>query len=154
VSDRHRFSGEVYRVGMNYCIDVPVEMGAGFAVPGARYVNVEGEAAGVRFRTRLTPRGDGAYRLFLNGEVRAAAAVGTGDRVDVTIWRDETQRDTALPGDLALALDTADGAREAFEAMTEAQRTGMLTFLDRARSDATRERYLERIVEEVRKRLA
>jgi len=139
---------------MNYGIDVPAAVGDSLAVPGERYVNVEGEAAGEHFRTRLTPRGGGAYRLFLNGNVRAAAGVGIGDGVDVAIWRDEAPRDAALPDDLARALDASDGGREAFEAMTEAQRTGMLAFLERARSDATRQRYLARIVEEVRARRA
>ena len=136
---------------MNYCVDVPAEesraLGAGTHPP------VAGEVTGVGFRTRLTPRGGGAYRLFLNGEVRSAAAVGVGDVVEVEVWPDDAPRDPALPADLAGALEAIPGGLEAFAALTEAQRAGMVAFIERARTARTRERYVQRVVGEVRRRL-
>jgi hypothetical protein len=153
VSEQDRVAGEVYRVGMNYCVDVPLEVGRALAARGERYVSVEGELAGSRFRTRLTPRGGGAFRLFLNGEVRGAAGVGLGDRVEVTLRRDKASGDAPLPDDLAAALDDLDGGRAAFESMTAAQRSGMIAFVERARSPETRGRYIARVVDNVRERL-
>ena len=146
-----RFSAAIYRLGTNYCVNVPAE--ASRALGTGTHPPVAGEVAGVAFRTRLTPRGGGAYRLFLNGEVRAAAGAGLGDVVEVQLWPDEASRDPALPADLASALDAIPGGREAFEALTEAQREGMVAFLDRARTAETRERYVARVVEEVRRRV-
>ena len=146
-----RFSAAIYRVGMNYCVDVPAE--ASRALGAGTHPPVAGEAAGVAFRTRLTPRGGGAYRLFLNGEVRAAAGAGLGDVVEVQLWPDEAPREPSLPADLASALDAIPGGLEAFESLTEAQREGMVAFLERARTAETRERYVARVVEEVRRRL-
>ena len=148
---RQRFSAAIYRVGMNYCVDVPAE--AGRALGAGTHPPVAGEVAGVGFRTRLTPRGGGAYRLFLNGAVRAVAAAGVGDVVEVELWPDAAPRDPVLPADLASALDALPGALEAFESLTEAQRTGMVAFLERARTARTRARYVQRVVEEVRRRL-
>ncbi len=146
-----RFSAAIYRVGMNYCVDVPA--GASSALGAGTHPPVAGEVAGVGFRTRLTPRGGGAYRLFLNGAVRAAAAAGVGDVVEVEVWPDAAPRDPALPADLASALDAIPGALEAFESLTEAQRTGMVAFLERARTAETRARYVQRVVEEARRQL-
>ena len=146
-----RFSAAIYRLGTNYCVDVPAE--ASRALGAGTHPRVAGEVAGVGFRTRLTPRGGGAYRLFLNGEIRAAAAAGVGDVVEVELWPDEAPRDRSLPADLASALEAVPGSREAFKALTEAQREGMVAFLERARTARTRARYVARVVEEVRRRV-
>lgn len=151
MSERQRFSGTIYKVGMNYAVDVPAE--ASRALGGERHVNVAGEVAGTPFRSRLTPRGEGAYRLFLNGEVRSAAGVASGDPIEVEIWRDDASREVELPVDLANALEEVPGGLQTFEEMTEAQRTGMLAFVERARTAETRARYVQRVVDEVRKRV-
>ena len=148
---RRHFSAPIYKVGMNYCVDVPAE--ASRALGGETHVTVAGKAAEVAFRTRLTPRGGRAYRLFLNGEVRAAAGAGVGDFVAVELWRDEASRELELPDDLASALEELPGGLGAFEAMTEAQRVGMIEFVGRAHTVATRAKYIERVVGEVRKRV-
>ena len=135
---------------MNYCVDVPAE--ASHALGAGTHPPVAGEVAGVGFRTRLTPRGGGAYRLFLNGEVRAAAGAGVGDVVEVEVWPDAAPRDPALPADFVSTLEAVPGGLEAFEALTEAQRAGMVAFLERARTPETRARYVARAVEEVRRR--
>ena len=140
---------------MNYCVDVPA--GASEALAGdppERYVRVEGAADGQPFRTRLTLRGGGAYRLFLDGAVRAAAGIEVGDEVAIEVTRAETPPEPPLPDDLREALDAIDGGAEAFAALTEAQRTGMLAFVERARTASTRARYVERVVQEMRKRVA
>ena len=152
MSERQRFRAAIYRVGMNYCVDVPATVGV--SIGGETYVNVAGEVAGTSFRSRLTPRGGGAYRLFLNGEVRSAAGVGVGDVVEVELWRDLASRGVAqLPHDLVAAVAQIDGAEQAFEEMTEARRAGMVAFLEGARTPVTRAKYLRRVVDEARGRI-
>ena len=146
-----RFSAAIYRLGTNYCVDVPAE--ASRALGAGKHPPVAGEVAGVAFRTRLTPLGGGAFRLFLNGEVRAASGAGLGNVVEVQLWPDAAPRDPSLPADLASALDALPGGLEAFESLTEAQREGMVAFLERARTAETRARYVGRVVGEVQRRL-
>ena len=139
---------------MNYSVDVPADVSRALAGdPPERYVRVEGAADGHPFRTRLTPRGGGAYRLFLDGDVRAAAAIDVGDEVAVEVARADAPPEPPLPDDLRAALSAVDGGVEAFTRLTEAQRTGMLAFVERARTASTRARYVERVVEEVRRRM-
>ena len=139
---------------MNYCVDVPIDASRTLAGdPPERYVRVEGLANGRPFRTRLTPRGGATFRLFLDGAVRAAAGVGVGDVVDITVWRHEAPREPEMPADLASALAALPGASEAFVALTRAQREGMTAFIERARTAETRARYVQRVLREVRLRL-
>ncbi len=147
-----RFSAAIYRLGTNYCVGGYVD--ASRALGAGTHPRVAGEVAGIAFRTRLTPRGGGAHRLFLNSAVRAAAGAGLGDVVEVEIWpEDAPARDLALPADLASALDALPGGLETFESLTAVQRAGMVAFIERARTAETRARYVGRVVEEVRRRL-
>lgn len=149
-----RFTATLRKLAMNYCVDVPAEASRALGGdPPERYVRVEGAANGHPFATRLTPRGGGAYRLFLDGAVRAAAGIAVGDEVPIEVARAEAPPEPPLPDDLLEALSTLDGGAEAFAALTEAQRTGMIAFVERARTASTRAGYVERVVEEVRRRL-
>ena len=152
--DPQRFTAPLRKLAMNYCIDVPLDASRALASdPPERYVRVEGTANGHPFATRLTPRGGGAYRLFLDGDVRAAAGIDIGDEVAIEVSRAAAPPDPPLRDDLRDALSALDGGVEAFNALTEAQRTGMLAFVERARTAGTRARYVERVVAEVRRRL-
>jgi hypothetical protein len=146
-----RFTATLYRLAMNYCVDVPLEASRALGgEPPETHVRVAGTVDGEPFRTRLTPRGGGAYRLFLDGAVRAAAGIGAGDDVTIEVARDEAPREPALPEDLRAALAALDGGLEAFAALTEAQRAGMVAFLDRAKTPPTRAKYVARVLDEVR----
>ena len=148
-----RFTATLRTLAMNYCVDVPAAASRALAGdPPERYVRVEGAANGHPFTTRLTPRGGGAYRVFLDGSVRAAAGIGVGDEVAIEVVRAAGPPEPPLPDDLREALSGLDGGVEAFAALTEAQRTGMLAFVERARTASTRARYVERVVDEVRRR--
>ena len=151
----HRFTATLRRFAMNYCVDVPLDASRALAgSPPERYVSVEGLASGRPFRTRLTPRGGGAFRLFLGGAVRAAAGLSEGDVVEMEVRRREAPEGPAVPADLGGALAALPGGREGFAQLTRAQREGMIAFIERARSEETRARYVERVVGEVRLRLA
>ena len=105
-----RFTATLRTLAMNYCVDVPAEASCALAGdPPERYVRVEGTANGQPFRTRLTPRG-GAYRLFLDGDVRAAAGIGVGDEVTIEVARADAPPEPPLPGDLREALSASTAA--------------------------------------------
>ena len=153
--DPQRFTAPLRKLAMNYCVDVPLDASRALAGdPPERYVRVEGAANGHPFATRLTPRGGGAYRLFLDGRVRAAAGIDVGDEVTIKVARAAAPPEPPLPDDLRDALSALGGGVEAFAALSEAQRTGMVAFVERARTAGTRARYVERVVEEVRRRVS
>lgn len=87
---RQHFTATLRKLAMNYCVDVPAEASRALAGdPPERYVPVEGAANGHPFSTRLTPRGGGAYRMFLDGAVRASAGIAIGDEVAIEVERAE-----------------------------------------------------------------
>ena len=147
-----RFAATIYRVGPNYCVDVP--LAASRALAAGKTFRVAGELFGRAFVTTLVPRGGGAHRLFLNGDVRAAAGVSLGDHVEVEIAPAPPEPEPALPPDLRAALAAVDGGLAAWDALPPAARRGMPVWVAAAKSPETRAKRIARVVDNVRERLA
>jgi uncharacterized protein YdeI (YjbR/CyaY-like superfamily) len=96
----------------------------------------------------LVPRGEGCYRVALNGAVRkAAGAVDAGDEVLMTIRQGAPHRIPPVPADLAAALAGRPGGRLAFESWPPGRRRQILLWLDGVKSAEARARRIVRIVE-------
>jgi hypothetical protein len=154
VSDAHlhRFSATIYRVGILRCVDLPAGVAATFAEWDNAPVRVRvgrGEA-----RTRLVPRGEGGLRCFLDGALRKAAGVDSGDRVDVEITLDESADREPFPDDLMAVAEQLEGGIETLLTLPPGLRGQILKFLDGARSDATRRKRLARCRELLIERIA
>ncbi len=145
------FTPAIYRVGANYCVDAPPRVSRAFETRG--YISVVGTANGFEFRTTLVPRGGGLHRLFLNGDVRAAAGVGEGDRVTVRLTLDAERGEVPVAEDVSAALRALPGATDLFRSFTRRQRTSMIEFIENAKGAETRSRRIERLIEHVRQRL-
>jgi hypothetical protein len=143
--DALRFEARIGRLGMNYCVDVPLRVSR--SLGGAQYIQVIGEAAGRPFQTTLVPRGRGGHRLFLDSAVRGPAGVSEGDRVLVDVALDPEPM-PSVPNELAEALERIDGGPAAFAALPPGMRRSVLRWLEAARRPETRERRIERIVDE------
>lgn len=143
--EAHRFSASIYKVGINRCVDVPKRIGD--ALGGRRYVPVVVSIAGHSVRTTLVPGGGGRFRAFLNGTIRKAAGVDTGDRVKITLRLDSRAGERRLPADVAQALRATRGARAAFESATPGLRRALLKYVTEAKKPETRKRRLERGIE-------
>ena len=61
-----QFTARVYRIGIDYCVDVPGAVSE--ALGGETHIPVAGNAGGAPLRTTLVPRGGGLHRLFLDGD--------------------------------------------------------------------------------------
>jgi hypothetical protein len=145
-----QFTARIYKLAMNYCVDVPAEVSR--ALSPDYHVPVAVTAGGHTVATRLVPRGGGRHRLFLDATLREAAGAGRGDEVTVTLVLTTRSREPPVPDDLRAALGDVEGAAEAFAGLTSAQRTGMLRWLAEARRPETRARRIERLATEMHDR--
>jgi hypothetical protein len=128
-----------------YCVDVPAAVSR--ALGRARVPVVVRVAKGPPFRATLQPSGGGRHRLFLNGEVRAAAGVKLGDRFKVEVRVDREPREVLIPPDLAEALRDA-GVLAAWESFPPGKREHILKWIEEAVHETTREKRVARAVEE------
>lgn len=129
-------------------IDVPQRVSRAFA-PWAKagHVRVDATLDGVAVQTSLTPRGGGQHMILLSAALRREAGVAPGKTLAVTVTPRVTDA-VLVPDDLAAAL-AAEGARDAFEAMSSSHRWELVRYVLGARTDATRARYVSRAVDHV-----
>ena len=144
------FEGELYELASNYphimnvAMDVPASVSRAF---GRRsHVPVVGTADGVTLTATLVPVGEGRHRLFLDGQVRSAIGKGPGDRVEIHVRLDTSDRMPELPADLEEALQAHD-ALAAWEALRPSRRKESLVVLADAKRAATRQKRITRIVQ-------
>lgn len=148
--DFHVFSARIYKVWMVRSVDVPADISKRLGPENA--VPVMGTVEGVPLRSTLVPRGNGAYRLAIHGEIRKKLRVDAGAVVEVAIRRDEESREPKLPPVLVLALRNSPKARQKFRAMTTALRRQIVRYLVAVKSQATLERRVLKFVARLEKR--
>jgi hypothetical protein len=100
----------------------------------------------VEYAGSTMPTGEGGFCLGLTKAIRAEAGVDIGDHVHVVLERDTAERTVEIPGDLALALETA-GQTKAFHALPFTQRKEYARWVTDAKKPETRDRRVAKIIE-------
>ena len=141
-----RFRATVRQQGLNPYVDVPARVSRAFAAYArAGRIAFDGRLSQAPIRGTLVPVGRGRHLLYVNGGMRSAAGVGTGDKVSVELW--PTRPDQVRPPeDFAAALRRGDGALAAFDSLSPSHRRELLRYLDDARTPQARQRRIEQTI--------
>jgi hypothetical protein len=148
----HRFTATIYKFSSNpsfYCVDVPAEVSEAFG-GGRGMIPVVGTVNGCEWRGTLLPHAEGGHRLVLNGQIRKQTRVGFGDSVTISLQLDEVSREAVMPPALAAALREND-LLDTFNALSRTRRQATLKWLGQAKTTATWERRVERLVMQLHK---
>jgi hypothetical protein len=89
----------------------------------------------------------GVPMLPVAAQVRAGAGIEAGEEIDVEVELDTAPRTVEVPADLAAALDADPAAREAFDALSYSNRRGHVQSVEVARTAATRDRRVAKVLE-------
>lgn len=129
-------------VGIVVPEDVVLSFGAGKRVP------VIVTIAGYSYPSTIAVMG-GQYLVGVAAQHRRAAGVAGGETHEVTLTHDTSARDTPVPDDLAAAIAEA-GLSEKFAALAPSHRKEHVRSVADAKSDVTRQRRIEKVVEALR----
>ncbi|MFE4600456.1 YdeI/OmpD-associated family protein [Kitasatospora indigofera] len=128
-------------------LEVPPEvveaLGGGARPPVTITVN------GHRWRSRVAVM-RGRHLLGLSNANRRAAAVATGDEVEVELELDTGSRVVVEPTDFARALDDDPAARAAFDNLTDSRKREHVRAVENAKKPETRRRRIEKVVAALR----
>ncbi len=139
----------IQKQGPNPYVDIPERVSRAFASQArAGRITVVGRLNRTPIQATLVPVGKGRHRLYVNGGMRSAAAVGVGDSVSLTLQAvlPDTVR---LPADVEAGLKRIQGAIAAFNALSPSHRRELLRYVNDARTPETRARRIERTAGEV-----
>jgi hypothetical protein len=140
-----RFTATIGRTWVLYTVEVPERVSR--ALGGAGKIPVVFTLGNSTPRkTTLAPRAGGGHRLHVHGESRREAGAKAGDRVTIVIWRDREPAGTPPPPDLADALREMD-ALHAFRAMGPSTQRELVAYIEKAKHEETRRKYVARVVE-------
>jgi hypothetical protein len=105
------------------------------------------DAPETTWHTNLMPSGEGDFRLYLNGVVRAATRTVVGDHLELEIRWDRDYRGGpthAPPPRFTEGLLRSTRARRAWEALPPSRRKEVLRYLANLKSAPARERNVDR----------
>ena len=143
------FKAEIRLDGINPYVTVSASraqrLRRGWKRPMPVTVQVDGQPA-EPWRINLMPLGDGSFRLYLAGVVRAASGTQVGDRVTIALHFDESYRggpQHEMPAALSVFLAGDAAARSRWEALTPSRQKEVLRYLAGLKSDEARQRNIE-----------
>ncbi len=140
-----RFKATIGRTWVLYTVDVPPRVSRALGAKGKVPVVFTLDGSSPR-KTTLASRADGGHRLHVHGESRREAGAKEGDTVTIVLSRDREPDAIELPPDLEDALREA-GVLETFRTMGPAMRRELTAYVEKARRDETRRKYVARVVE-------
>jgi hypothetical protein len=104
---------------------------------------------GHTYRSTVAPYG-GRYMLPVSAEVRAAAGVAAGQKVEVSLELDTAPREVVVPADFQAALAKDAAARRAFEALSYSNQRRHVLSIEGAKTAETRQRRILKAISELR----
>jgi hypothetical protein len=91
----------------------------------------------------------GSTLLGVSTENRRLAGVEPGQQVEVTLVREQGERQVVVPDDLAIELEAA-GLRAAFDALAPGYRKNHVVQVEGAKTDETRRRRIAKVLDALR----
>ncbi|MCA0208192.1 MAG: YdeI/OmpD-associated family protein [Proteobacteria bacterium] len=147
-----QFRAKIERRGINPFVMVSaararrIKPGWKKPLPVLMQVNGQPEPA---WRVNMMPAGDGRFYLYLDGVVRKASGTDVGDTVDVSVLFDPDYRSGPqddMPPEFAARLDEDAGVRDRWDSLPPNLRKEVLRYLANLKSDAARERNIDRAI--------
>ena len=142
------FSAKISKIGINPYVGVPEDVLDNIFRQARRTrgpIPIRGTVNGESF-TQTLVRYQGAWRLYINGIMRAAAGIDVGDDAHIRLEFDPTPRTEPLHPKLAHALDSNKSAKAAFEKLTPSRQKEILRYLNSMKTEASLERNIDRVI--------
>ena len=142
------FRARIGQTWILYTVDVPLRVSRALGAEGAngKVPVVFTLGGGSPRKTTLAPREGGGHRLHVHSDSRREVGAKEGDTVTIVLSRDLDPGAIELPPDLEEALREG-GVLETFRTMGPAMRRELTAYVEKARRDATRSKYVARVVE-------
>jgi hypothetical protein len=142
------FSAKVHKLGINPCVDVPEKV-VGALLRAAEKekgpVQVKGALNNADFAATLV-KYSGAWRLYLNTQMRKDADVGVGDTVCISLSYDPIPRMPPTPQELRKALSDNEQAKQVWRLQPSSRRREILAYLNSLKTQESLEHNVQKAV--------
>ena len=142
------FSRRIFKLGINPCVDVPDRiLNELFRESGKTKgpLPVQGKLNGKGFRQTVV-RYQGAWRLYLNTQMRRDAGIDVGDDARVEIEFDPEPRIVPMHPKLGRALTKNKAAKMAFEKLPPSHQKEILRYFNSIKTEESAVRNIEKVI--------
>jgi len=143
------FSARILKIGINPYVGLPEDVLNVLFKQADKTkgpIQVRGTVNGKRFKQTLV-KYQGAWRLYINGEMRRAAAIDVGDEAHIKIEYDPVLRIESTPPKFVAALSESKTAKAAFESLTPSRQKEILRYLNSMKNESSLERNIEKVIQ-------
>jgi hypothetical protein len=147
-----KFSSKIYKIGINPVVDPPDEaLTAVFKQAGRSKgaIPVRGRLDGAEFIQTLV-KYQGAWRLYINGEMLKSSGLRVGDTATVEMAFDPRSREAPVPPKFARVLLADKSAKAEFDALSPSRQKEILRYLGSLKTEESLDRNIERTLKHLR----
>jgi len=145
------FSAKIFKLGINLCVDVPKDILDELLRRATRTkgpIPVRGTLNEKKFRQTVV-KYRGAWRLYLNTQMRKDAGIDVGNDAKVSLDFDSEPRMIPMHPKLAHALSKNREAKAAFEKLAPSHQTEILRYLGFVKTEESLVRNVEKVIQQL-----
>ena len=148
--DAISFEAEIYRVGINPCVDVPVRITERMEASKG-YVRVKGKIKSYSFQQTLVPVKNADYRLYVNGFMLKGSNSKVGDTVLFQIEQDPIKKvvSVSMPKAFKNALQE-NGLFTQFKHLVPFRQKEILMYLNYLKTEEALSRNISKVVAQLK----
>ena len=147
---KFRFEAEIYKVGINPCVDVPSQITDRMEASKG-YIRVRGKINSYSFRQTLVPVKNSDYRLYVNGMMLKESNSKVGDTVLFEIEEDPSKKvmTVSMPKAFKKALQE-NGLFKQFKDLVPSRQKEILMYLKHLKTEEALLRNISKVVAQLK----
>ena len=145
-SEKYKFKAEIYKTGINYCVDVPVKITSAMTATKG-YIKIKGTVNKFPFNKSLVSVKDGLYRLFVNIPTLKGANTALGKTADFEIEQDLNYVKKRYPVPKMLTEQLKERKLlDNFKNLTESRKTEISKYLNNIKTEETLQKNIGKLL--------
>lgn len=147
---KHTFKAKIYKIGINWCVDVPTETTELLTAKKGR-INIKGKINGFEFTKTLMPVKNGPYRLFVNKAMMKGGKTALGEVATFEIEQDnkKVNKEYPIPLQLIKRLKKEDLTKE-FDNLTSSRKKAILKYLNYVKTEETLLKNIDKLITQLK----
>lgn len=142
----YNFKGEIYKTGINFCVDVPENITSRLAAVKG-FIKVKGMINHFPFKKSLVPVKNGLYRLFINIPTLKGGQTKVGETANFVIEQDyeNIRKEYPIPDLLKNQLKQRNLIAD-FNNLSNARKNDILKYLSYVKTEDTMQKNIQKLI--------
>lgn len=143
---KYKFNAEIYKIGINWCVDVPTEITDHLTSEKGR-INIKGQINSFDFIKTLMPVKNSSHRLFVNQAMITGGETALGQTATFIIEQDTEKIVKEYPAPLILTEQLEKhNLKTEFDNLTASRKQDILKYLNYVKTESTLLKNIDKLI--------